>query len=206
MSRPPTRVYVVDDDSLLREALVLLLEQAGYEAPTFPSGAAFLTAYPKLPSGCIIVDIVMHGMSGLELQRQLMAAGCRWPVIVLTGHADRASAERAIEAGAVAFLMKPVRRIELLAAVMRGESYLIGATDAIPDPVLAQRLARWTRRERDVVGGVLDTMLNKEIAAKFGITESAVKSYRSKAMKKLGARTPAELVILALRAGFKPPP
>jgi FixJ family two-component response regulator len=150
-------VYVVDDDSLLRAGLVRLLEQAGYLAPTFASGAPFLNAYPKLLPGCIIMDIVMQGMSGLELQRRLITIGCTWPVIVLTGHGDRDSVERAIEAGAVAFLEKPVRRIELFAAVLRGESYLIGSGDAIPDPELAQRMARLTGRERDVLGGVLDT-------------------------------------------------
>jgi FixJ family two-component response regulator len=200
--RPPIRVYVVDDDSLLRTNLVRLLEQAGYVVRTFASGKAFLAAYPKLLPGCIIMDLIMQGMSGLELQRRLISAGCKWPVIVLTGHGDRTSAQRAIESGAVAFLEKPVRRTELLAALLRGESYLIGATDTIPDPELAHRVARLTRREREVLGGILTSMINKEIAAEFGISESSVKGYRRKAMEKLGARTPAELVMLALRAGF----
>lgn len=208
MRRAPIRVYVVDDDSHLRANLVQLLEQAGYAAPAFASGKAFLAAYPKLPPGCIIMDLVMQGMNGLELQRRLLTEGCKWPVIVLTGHGDRAKAQRAMESGAVAFLEKPVRRTELLAALIRGESHLIGATDAIPDPELAHRAARLTRRERDVLGGVLTSMINKEIAAELGITESSVKGYRRHAMKKLGARTPAELVMLALRAGFvsKPRP
>lgn len=198
----PTRVYVVDDDPLLRAALVQLLEQSGYTAPTFASGEAFLSAHPKLPPGCIIVDVVMRGMSGLELQRRLLTAGCRWPVIVLTGHADRATAERAMEAGAVSFLEKPVRRVELVAAILKGEGYLLGAREATPDPELIRRVALLTPRERDVLRGVLEAKINKEMAAQFGITESAVKSYRRKAMKKLRARTPAELVMLALRAGF----
>jgi two-component system, LuxR family, response regulator FixJ len=202
MSRPSTRVYVVDDDPLLRAGLVQLLEQSGYTAPTFASGEAFLSAYPKLPPGCIIVDIVMRGMTGLELQRRLLAAGCRWPVIVLTGHADRANAERAVEAGAASFLEKPVRRVELLAAILKGEGHLLGAREAIPDPELVRRVACLTPRERDVLRGVLEAKINKEMAAEFGISESAVKSYRRKAMKKLRARTPAELVMLALRAGF----
>lgn len=202
MSRTPTKVYVVDDDPLLRPALVELLEQSGYAAPTFASGEAFLSALPKLSPGCIIVDIFMRGMSGLDMQRRLLASGCRWPVIVLTGHADRANAERAVAAGAVSFLEKPVRRVELLAAILKGEGYLIGARAATPDPELIRRLALLTPRERDVLRGVLAAKINKEMAAEFGITESAVKSYRRKAMKKLRARTPAELVMLALRAGF----
>lgn len=203
MSRAPTRVYVVDNDSLLRTGLVRLLEQAGFVAAAFDSGRAFLTAHPKLRPGCIIVDIIMRGMNGLDLQRRLSAAGCKWPVIVLTGHGDRANVERAMEAGAVAFLQKPVRRIELLAAVLRGESYITGAAIAVPDPELVSRVAGLTPRERDVLAGVLDTMINKEIAAKLGVSENSVKGYRRRAMKKLGARTPAELVMLALRAGFR---
>ncbi|HEY7889441.1 MAG TPA: response regulator [Steroidobacteraceae bacterium] len=202
MSGPPTRVYVVDDDPLLRAAVEQLLEQSGYTAPTFGSAEAFLSARPKLPPGCIIVDIVMGGMNGLDLQRRLLALGCRWPVIILTGRADRANAERAVAAGAVSFLEKPVRRVELLAAILKGEGYLLGAREATPDPELIRRVAFLTPRERHVLRGVLEAKINKEMAAEFGITESAVKSYRRNAMKKLGARTPAELVMLALRAGF----
>jgi two-component system response regulator FixJ len=148
------------------------------------------------------VDIVMGGMNGLDLQRRLLALGCRWPVIILTGRADRANAERAVAAGAVSFLEKPVRRVELLAAILKGEGYLLGAREATPDPELIRRVAFLTPRERHVLRGVLEAKINKEMAAEFGITESAVKSYRRNAMKKLGARTPAELVMLALRAGF----
>lgn len=204
MSRAPTRVYVVDSDSLPRASLVRLLERAGYFAAPFDSGRAFLSAYPKLQPGCIIVDIVMRGMNGLDLQGWLNAVGCKWPVILVTGHGNRADVQRAMEAGAVAFLQKPVRRIELLAAVLRGESYLIGSAIAIPDLELVRRVAGLTPREKDVLTGVLDTMINKEIAAKLGVSENSVKGYRRRAMKKLGARTPAELVMLALRAGFRP--
>lgn len=202
MSRTPTRVYVVDDDPLLRAAIVQLLEQSGYTAPTFASGEAFLRALPKLPPGCIIVDLVMRGMSGFGMQRRLLACGCRWPVIVLTGHADRANAERAVQAGAVSFLEKPVRLVELVAAILKGEAYLLGAREAIPDPELIRRVGLLTPREQEILRGILHGKINKEMAAEFGITESAVKGYRLKAMKKLRARTPAELVMLALRAGF----
>ena len=206
MGRPPINVYVVDDDSLLGMGLAQLLEGAGCVATAFASAEAFLSAYPQLPPGCIIVDIVMQGMNGLELQRRLIAAGCKWPVILLTGYGDRANAERAMEAGAVAFLEKPARYLELLAALLRGESHLSGATDAIPDLELAYRLAQLTRRERDVLGCVLDNMRNRQIAAKFGISESSVKGYRRRVIKRLGARTPVELVMLALRGGFTAKP
>lgn len=203
MSSPRTRVYVVDDDSLLRDALVELLAEARYQAQTFASGAAFLHDYPKLPAGCIIMDLKMPGMGGLELQRRLLDVGCRWPVIVLTGHGDDTNAERAIGAGAIAFLEKPPRGLELYGAIFRAEAYLAGATDVIPDPELAHRVAKLTRRERDALSGVLENKFNKEIAAELGISESSVKSYRHNAMRKMGAKTTAELVMLAIRAGFR---
>jgi two-component system response regulator FixJ len=203
MSSPRTRVYVVDDDSLLRDALVRLLAQAHCQARTFDSGSAFLRAYPNLPAGCILMDLKMPGMTGLELQGRLVEAGCRWPVIVLTGHGDDINAERAIAAGAIAFLEKPARRLELYGAIVKAEAYLTGATDVIPDPELAYRASQMTRRERDTLTGVLEKKINKEIAAELGITESSVKSYRHNVMRKMGAKTTAELVMLALRAGFR---
>ncbi len=204
MSRTLTRVYVVDDQQPLRASLVRLLVQSGYRAQTFASAGAFLRAHPKLLPGCIVLDVFMRGMDGLELQRKLATGGCTWPVIVITGRADVSNSKRAIEAGAVAFLQKPVRRLELLAALVKGESYLLGAADPIRDPEVVRRAARLSPRERDVLQGILDFMINKEIAAKFGISESAVKGYRRTVRKKLGARTPAELVMLAIRAGFAP--
>jgi two-component system response regulator FixJ len=204
MSHTLTRVYVVDDQPQLRASLVRLLAQSGYTARTFANAAAFLHAYPRLPPGCIILDVFMRGMDGLELQRRLTVAGCKWPVIVITGRADLSIGQRAVEAGAVAFLQKPVRRLELLAALIKGESQLLGAPDPIRDPEVARRAVRLSPRERDVLQGILDFMINKEIAARFGISESAVKGYRRTVRKKLGARTPAELVMLAIRAGFAP--
>lgn len=206
MSSPRTRVYVVDDDSLLRDAVVELLAEVRCQVRTFASGAAFLREYPNLPAGCIIMDLKMPGMSGLELQRRLLDAGCRWPVIVLTGHGDDTHAERAIAAGAIAFLEKPPRGLELYGAIVKAEAYLAGATDVIPDPELAHRAAKLTRRERDALSGVLENKFNKEIAAELGISESSVKSYRHNAMRKMGAKTTAELVMLAIRAGFRASP
>ncbi len=204
MSHTLTRVYVVDDQPQLRASLVRLLAQSGYPARTFANAAAFLRAYPGLAPGCIILDVFMRGIDGLELQRRLIVAGCTWPVIVITGSAEVSIGQRAVEAGAVAFLQKPVRRLELLAALIKGESDLLGAAEPIRDPEVARRAVRLSPRERDVLQGILDFMINKEIAARFGISESAVKGYRRTVRKKLGARTPAELVMLAIRAGFAP--
>jgi two-component system response regulator FixJ len=204
MSHTLTRVYVVDDQPQLRASLVHLLAQSGYPARTFANAAAFLRAHPRLRPGCIILDVFMRGMDGLELQRRLTVAGCKWPVIVITGRADMSIGQRAIEAGAVAFLQKPVRRLELLAALIKGESQLLGAAAPVRDPEVARRALGMSPRERDVLQGILDFSINKEIAARLGISESAVKGYRRTVRKKLGARTPAELVMLAIRAGFAP--
>lgn len=207
MSGPPARVYIVDDDPLLRDGVALWLTDAGYQTRAFPSGEALLVAYPQLPPGCIVVDMVMPTMSGLELQRRLVTAGCRWPVIILTGHASRPVVARAMEAGVVAFLEKPVREVELLAAVMRGQAHLLGKAEMIPDPDIVQRLARLTGRERQVLGFVLQKKLNKQIAAMLGIGETTVKGYRRALMKKLGAHNTTELVVLAIRAGlYNSPP
>jgi two-component system, LuxR family, response regulator FixJ len=203
MSSPGVRIYVVDDDPLLGSGIVGLLAAAGYEAQAFGSGKAFLATYPQLPPGCIVVDLLMQEIGGLELQRRLIAAGCRWPVIVLTGHSNRTDAARAMEAGAISFLEKPVREIELLAAVLKGQAFLRGSADPGPDPELVRRLASLAPRERAVLECLSsDKKLNKQIAAVLGISENTVKGYRKIAMKKMGAKNSTELVLLALRAGF----
>jgi len=206
MSSPPARVYVVDDDPHLRDGITQWLTEAGFQARAFPSGDSLLQAYPQLPPGCIVVDMVMPSMSGLELQRRLVIAGCRWPIIMLTGHASRPVVTRAMEAGVVAFLEKPVREAELLAAVLRGQAHLLGNAEMVPDPDLMQRMARLTTRERQVLGYVLQKKLNKQIAAILGIGETTVKGYRRALMRKLGAHNTTELVVLAIRAGLYNPP
>src|SRR5690348_10052362 len=188
MSSSPARIYIVDDDPLLRDGLAHWLAQAGYQALGFDSGGAFLRAHPQLPAGCIIVDMVMPGMTGLDLHQRLAAAGCRWPVIVLTGHANRPDVTRAMEAGIVAFLEKPVREAELLAAVLKGQAHLMGRIEMVPDPELVHRVATLTARERQVLDLVLEKRLNKQIAGALGIAETTVKGYRRAVMRKLGAK------------------
>lgn len=206
MSNPPGNVYVVDDDRELRDGVADWFQEAGYDARAFASGEAILAVLPQLSPGCIIVDLFMPDMSGLELRRRLIAAGCRWPVIVLTGRASRPVVDEAMAAGIVAFLEKPVREVELLAAVMRGQAHLSGKAEVIPDPELVRRLSHLTARERQVLGCVLQNKLNKQIAAILGIGETTVKGYRSSLMKKLGAHNAIELVVLAVRAGLYNPP
>lgn len=202
MSRSPKRVYVVDDEPMLRANIVLMLRQEGYRVSAYPSGEAFLAAFPGLLPGCIILDLRMEGMGGINLQRKLLNMGCHWPVIVLTGHADRGAAAEATEIGAVAFLTKPVRDLELTAALFKAQSYLLGTMSNIPDPEAVSRVESLTAREREALRGFLSGKTSKEMAAELGISESTVKSYRRRATKKLGASSAAELVVLAIRGGF----
>jgi two-component system response regulator DctR len=202
MSGPPARIYVVDDDADQRSGIEKCLSEAGYEPRGFSSGRALLREFPNLVPGCVIVDMVMPKMTGLELQRRLLNLGCRWPVIMLTGHASGPGVVRAMESGIIAYLEKPVRPIELLAAVIRGQSQLAGYTETIPDPKIVQRLNKLTKREREVLDYILKKKLNKQIGAMLGIGETTVKGYRRAAMKKLGAHNTLELVVLAIRAGL----
>ena len=206
MSNSSTNVYVVDDDEHLRDGVTQLLQSAGYQGRSFASGKAMLAAYPQLAPGCVIVDMFMPDMNGLELQRRLIAAGCHWPIILLTGRATRPVAASAMESGIIAFLEKPVREAELLAAVMKGQIQLLGNAEMTPDPELLQRLALLTGREKQVLGYVLQNKLNKQIGAILGIGETTVKSYRRALMKKLGTHNITELVVLTIRAGIYNPP
>lgn len=206
MSSPPGRVYVVDDDANVLVGVVQFLSGAGYEARGFALGEELLQKYPELPPGCIVADMVMPNMNGLELQRRLLAAGCRWPFILLTGHAGRPVLTGAIDAGAIAFLEKPVREAELLAAVMKGQAHLRGNVEMIPDPDIVRRLTRLTRREKQVLDFLLQQKLNKQIGAILGIGETTVKGYRRTLMKKLGVHNVLDLAVLAVRAGLYNPP
>lgn len=204
-SPPPARVYVVDDEDELRHGVTQWLQDTGFEARAFSSGEDLLAAYPGLSPGCIILDMLMPKMGGMELQRRLAAAGCTWPIIMLTGHANRPGVTSAVEAGIIAFLEKPVREAELLAAVLRAQAHLVGKEQMIPDPDLIHRLSRLTGREKQVLGYVLQKKLNKQIGAYLGIGETTVKGYRRGLMKKLGVHNTTELVVLAIRAGLYTP-
>ncbi len=205
MSGPPVYVYVVDDDRQLRDGVVQLFQEAGYEARAFASGREVLAALPQLSPGCFVVDMFMPEMSGLELRKRLIAADCHWPIILLTGHASRAVLDAAMEAGVVAFLEKPVRDVELLGAVMRGQALLSGKAEIIPDPELVRRLSRITPRERQVLIYVLQSKRNKQIAAVLGVGETTVKGYRRGLNKKLGVQNNTELLMLGLRSGLHNP-
>ena len=201
MSTSPTIVYVVDDDSAFGDGLENLFRAAGLKAQSFKAGQAFLDAYPKLSPGCLFVDLFMPGMSGLQFMERLRAAGCTWPVIIMTGRGSPPSAAEAIRAGAFAYLEKPLRELEVLATASRAQAYLNNEARLRYDAEIAKRIERLPQRERQVFDGVLDGMLNKQIAAELGIGESTVKSARRALMERMQASTHVDLVLMALRGG-----
>jgi len=187
-------IHVVDDDDSLRSALQRLLAAAGYRVKAYPSAGEFLLDPPGDAPGCLLLDLRMPGPSGIDLQEALSRHGIRLPVIFLTGHGDLATGVRAMKAGAVDFLTKPVEREPLLAAVARALE-LDAAQRAArgADAQLQARFAQLTARERDVFELVVAGRLNKQIADALGIAERTVKAQRAQVMAKLGAANAAEL-------------
>ena len=201
MSTSPTIVYVVDDDSNHGDGLENLFRASGLKSQSFRAGQAFLDAYPKLSPGCLFVDLFMPGMSSLQFMEKLRAAGCQWPVIIVTGPGSAPSAADAMRAGAFAFLEKPLRELEALATASRAQAYLNNEARLRFDEEIAKRIENLSRRERQVFDGVIHGLLNKQIAAQLGIGESTVKSARRALMERLQAGTHLELVVMALRGG-----
>jgi two-component system response regulator FixJ len=198
-------VYVVDDDDAVRDSASLLLEGAGYEAQAYPSGVAFLEAAPALRPGCILLDIHMPQLSGLEVQRTLKARSCAFPVIVLTGQGDVGIAVQAMKGGAFEFLEKPYESEALLGAI--GDAFArLEATSAESARIENARalIARLTSRELEVMQGLLAGLPNKLIAYQLGISIRTVEIYRANVMEKLHARGLSTAVRIALAAGVEP--
>jgi len=191
-------VHVVDDDESLRTALLELLAIAGFDAAGYESTGAFLLQPPPDRPGCVLLDVRMPGPSGLELQVALQRQGISLPVIFLTGHADVPTSVRAMKAGAVDFLEKPVERDTLLDALERALAR-DAAQRAAREEARRQsaRLAVLTPREREIFDRVVAGKLNKQIADDLGISLRTVKAYRAQLMEKLGVTSAAELGRLA---------
>ena len=197
MSAPPL-IHVVDDDESLRAALLDLLDAAGFKTRGYASTGEFLLDPPPDRLGCVLLDVRMPGPSGLDLQAALQRQGATLPVIFLTGHADVASSVRAMKAGAVDFLEKPVARDTLLEAVQRALALDAALREKRAEAQRQEaRLAVLTARERDVFDRIVAGRLNKQIADELGISLRTVKAYRAQLMEKLGVATAAELGTLA---------
>jgi len=198
-------IYVVDDDAAVRDSLALLLETKGYAVRTFESASAFLGAAATLRAGCIVADIRMPGMDGLELQEKLIERALPFPLIVITGHGDVPLAVRAMKAGAVDFIQKPfsAETILMSAATALERITAAGEADEIGTGVMA-KLGRLTVREREVLAGLLAGLPNKSIAFDLSISPRTVEIHRARVMDKMGARSLSELVRLGIAAGVQP--
>ena len=193
-------IHVVDDDESMRTSLLRLLGAAGFEARGYGSTGEFLLQPSPDRPGCVLLDLRLPGPSGLELQAALKRQGVALPVIFLTGHGDVASSVRAMQAGAVDFLTKPVQRDALFGAIRRALER--GAQEHARREEaehLRARFASLTLREREVVDAVASGTLNKQIAHELGIAERTVKLHRASAMAKLAVSSSAELGRLAER-------
>ncbi len=205
MNNSASLVHVVDDDAAVRTALTRLLRAAGHGVSAWDSARAFLQAGANQARGCIVLDLRMAGMGGLELQQVLAQQNPDLPIIFLTGHGDLATGVRAMKAGAVDFLTKPVERDTLLAAV--GSALARDtASHAIHEDLLSlqQRYATLTPREREVFARVSAGAPNKQIALEIGAAERTVKLHRARVMEKMQAATLAELVRSADRLRANP--
>jgi FixJ family two-component response regulator len=206
MTEPSATVYVVDDEPDLSKALERLLGVAGYSVLAFPSATEFLAQHDDTAPGCIVLDLALPGLNGLELQQALQAQGSALPIVFLTGRGDIAASVRAMKRGATDFLTKPVDADELFAAVAAAlaRNRETRAARAEQQQV-ARRLAVLTAREREVFALIAEGRLNKQIAAECGTVEKTIKFHRANLMRKLGVRTVADLVKLAERSGAGKP-
>ena len=205
MSQTDDTVFVVDDDATIREALAGLIRSVGLRVEVFAACQDFLfRPLPDVPS-CLILDVRLPGLSGLDLQRQLSESGNRIPVIFMTGHGDIPMSVRAMKAGAVEFLTKPFRDQDLLDAIQTAiERDRLRRLQDEEVSDLQQRFASLTRREQEVMGWVISGKLNKQIAGEIGTSEITVKVHRGNVMRKMGADSVADLVRMAARIGLVP--
>ena len=195
-------VYVVDDEAGMRKALTRLLRSEGFEVRAFASARNFLAAYRVEETACLVLDVAMPELDGMALQRRLTHAGVLAPIIFLTGRGDIPMSVHAIKAGAVDFLAKPVNDTVLLGAVRAALRLALSRkTEQAASAALAERYARLTPREREVMAHVATGKLNKQIAGDLGIAEQTIKVHRGRVMQKMGVVSVADLVRAAGRLG-----
>jgi len=200
-------VFVVDDDAPLRASLQNLLRSVGLRVEAFASAQEFLcSTRPEVP-GCLVLDVRLPGLSGLELQQRLVEGDLAIPIIFITGHGDIPMTVQAMKAGAVAFLPKPFRDQELLDAIQQALARDRTAREQWAQrEALRRRYRTLTPRERDVMALVVAGLLNKQVAGELGTSEAAVKVHRQHVMAKMGAGSLAALVRMADRLGIPTPP
>ncbi len=197
-----TIIHVVDDEPELRKALIRLLRLEGFDARGFASAREFLDAYQPGETACLILDVNMPELGGLELQERLKSMGVLLPIVFLTGGGDIPTTVRAIKAGAVDFLTKPVNDSDLLRAIRSAlELAVASKQESTETALLAVRYAKLTPREREVMTHVVSGQLNKQIAGDLGTGEQNIKIHRGRVMEKMGVVSLADLVRAAERLG-----
>jgi RNA polymerase sigma factor (sigma-70 family) len=200
MSIGKQTVFIVDDDEAVRGALRLLMKSVGHDAKTFATGDEFLASCSSGISGCLILDIRMPGMSGLELQEKLHQQGVAIPIIFITGHGDVPMAVQAMKLGAMEFLQKPFREQDLVDLVNQAlEKNENSHKLALQRTEIEPLIAKLTPRERQIMDMIVQGKANKVIAIDLGVSQRTVETHRSRIMRKMQAKSLAELVQMAVR-------
>lgn len=199
-------VFLLDDEPGMLKALTRLLKAEGYTVRAFTSAKAFLESYEPQALGCLVLDVAMPEIDGLELQRRLTRSGALLPIVFLTGHGDIPMSVQAIKAGAEDFLTKPVNDADLLRAVRAALQRAALQGELIADTALLQRRhSTLTAREREVMAHIVAGELNKVAAARLGVGEHTIKVHRARVMEKMGVESLADLVRAAERLGLETP-
>lgn len=205
MSLQSGTVFIVDDDPDVCRAVGRLVRGAGYEVREFNSARDFLVAHEPEPPGCLLLDLSMPDVDGLQLQQSLAASGCHRPIVFLSANGDVHNTVRAMKAGAVNFLTKPVDEYELMVALAEAVALdAAGRAEWETRNTVAGRMATLTPRERQVMEKVVAGRLNKQIAAELGTVEKTIKVHRSRVMQKLHAASLIQLIEIAKLAGISP--
>ena len=197
------KVYVIDDDEAMRDSLNFLLDSAGYQVALFDSAVKFLDSLPNLEFGCVVSDVRMPGLDGIELLKRMKAGHSTFPIVIMTGHGDVPLAVEAMKLGAVDFLEKPFEDDRLIAmiemAIQQAEP--AARSEALTQDIAA-RVASLSPRERQVMNGLIAGLSNKLIARDYDISPRTIEVYRANVMTKMQANSLSELVRLAMRAGL----